>query len=588
MRSLFSVFLSCGLILSITACGGGGGSTPSPTPTPTPTPTPGAVNVTPASATLGTSGTQQFKAKDASGATVAVNWTVAGVTGSTSSPGTIDANGNYVAPASAISPKTVTVTATSQTSASASGTATVTITNNAAAQSGAIELGTTGGNSTDSVSNSTAVTCCSGTLGSLVQQGAALLILSNNHVLDKSSFGTIGDPITQPGLVDNNCNPGTVVANLTAAAPLKPTSGTTGASPSNVDAALATIVSGKVDPLGNILNLGTASSSSIAPGAPSSTIAIPANVLAANEGVAKSGRSTGLTCSTLQSISTSVSVQYSSSCGGAVAFTSMFSNELVINGATFSASGDSGSLVVTSDKAEPVGLLFAGNSTSTTANPIQDVFNAFSSGGALSFMSNPDHTVACNAVQQPHSVIDSTVAPSAQEIQRVIAAKNKFSSQLMENPATQSVSIGDSLDNPREGAVVVTVQRPAEIPSVLDGVRTRVIYADLTAARPTVADISRVRAIKEAHAPDMMAQPGIQGVGIGVSDDNIAEPALVIYVIAGMPRPEIPAVIDGLRTKIIEGDRFRAFGWGHETKPSSCAQKQPTKLGVNQGLKNLP
>jgi hypothetical protein len=30
-------------------------------------------------------------------------------------------------------------------------------------------------------------------------------------------------------------------------------------------------------------------------------------------------------------------------------------------------------------------------------------------------------------------------------------------------------------------------------------------------------------------------------------------------------------VIDGLRTKIVEGDRFRAFGWGHETiKPVAC------------------
>jgi hypothetical protein len=53
---------------------------------------------------------------------------------------------------------------------------------------------------------------------------------------------------------------------------------------------------------------------------------------------------------------------------------------------------------------------------------------------------------------------------------------------------------------------------------------------------------------------------------------------MVIYVISGMPHPEIPVVMDGLRTKIIEGDRFRAFGWGHETKPAACSVKRQVKL----------
>src|SRR5205823_7431957 len=60
-----------------------------------------------------------------------------------------------------------------------------------------IKLGTTGGNSTDFTTNTSnnTITCCSGTLGSLVSKGGNLFILSNNHVLDKSDQGKVGDPI---------------------------------------------------------------------------------------------------------------------------------------------------------------------------------------------------------------------------------------------------------------------------------------------------------------------------------------------------------------------------------------------------------
>src|SRR5260370_26841225 len=120
---------------------------------------------------------------------------------------------------------------------------------------------------------------------------------------------------------------------------------------------------------GAILDLGTAGSSSIAPAPPSSILAVPSAVLAANEGVAKSGRTSGLTCSTLGSINTLVSVQYASSCGGATAFTATFSHQLIINGGSFSANGDSGSLIVTSDTARPLGLLYGGAHTPAPPPP---------------------------------------------------------------------------------------------------------------------------------------------------------------------------------------------------------------------------
>jgi PKD repeat protein len=52
-------------------------------------------------------------------------------------------------------------------------------------------------------------------------------------------------------------------------------------------------------------------------------------------------------------------------------------NQLAIGGGTFSAGGDSGSLIVTQSGNNPVGLLFAGSSTRTLANRIQAVLAWF-------------------------------------------------------------------------------------------------------------------------------------------------------------------------------------------------------------------
>jgi hypothetical protein len=464
------------------------------------------------------------------------------------------------------------------------------------AQASPVKMGTSGGNSTDFTTSGTKITCCSGTLGSLITRGGSVFILSNNHVLDKSDQGTTGNPITQPGLVDDNCGqlPSIVVANLTQSATLRPTTtSTTGAcagqpapcgpAPSNVDAAIAQIVAGTVDTSGSILDLGPAGSTSIAPAPPSATLANPAAVLAANEGVAKSGRHTGLTCSNLLSVLTAVSVEYDVSCGGAFAFTATFNNQVIINGGTFSATGDSGSLVVTSDTARPVGLLYGGNSTSSSANPIQDVLNAFSSGGTPSVVGAGDHAVSCAPeapapAASPASGVVSA-APSAQERQRVAAVQQRHAAELMRDRAITSVDIGASDDSPGEGALVVRFAGATSppIPQVIDGVRTKVVSAQAGALRMPVLsaqDMDDAAAVRENHTAALMALSGIQGVGVGRSDDNPAETAIVIYVISGMPRPAIPALLDGVRTKIVEGDRFRAFGWGKKQEPVTKCKKK--------------
>jgi hypothetical protein len=452
------------------------------------------------------------------------------------------------------------------------------------AQTAPVKMGTTGGNATDINGNF----CCSGTLGSLVQDtgSGTFFILSNNHVLAKSSQGITGQPISQPGLVDNNCVAATTttVATLTQMATLKPSpcSGVcTGAAPSNVDAAIAQVAANQVDTSGTILDLGAAGASSIAAAPPSSTNAIPATVLANNEGVAKSGRSSGLTCSTLQSISTDVQVDYDAACNGAKAFTANFTNQVIVNGGNFSAAGDSGSLVVTSDTARPVGLLYAGNSTTSSANPIADVLSATAfPGKTLAIVGGADHAVSCARQASAPSASPSrggTAAISALERQRVDAVQQRRGAGLLQDPAITAVEIGASEDSPGEGALVIKLSGTprSPVPATIDGVRTKVVVSGQAGApRLSSQDMDQAIAVKETHAADLMSQSGIQGVGVGRSADNPAETAIVIYVLSGQAHPPIPAVLDGVRTQIVEGDRFRAFGWGKETKPATKCRKK--------------
>src|SRR5205807_5940742 len=74
----------------------------------------------------------------------------------------------------------------------------------------------------------------------------------------------------------------------------------------------------------------------------------PANTVAAptvNMPIAKSGRTTGLSCGTVQFTNVSVKVDYSTSCGGATTTTVTYSNQ-VMTSASFADAGDSGSLIV--------------------------------------------------------------------------------------------------------------------------------------------------------------------------------------------------------------------------------------------------
>jgi hypothetical protein len=85
--------------------------------------------------------------------------------------------------------------------------------------------------------------------------------------------------------------------------------------------------------------------------------------------VIKSGRTTGVTQGTVQSVNTTVKVDYGGGCGIA-----RFVSQVIVTPGSFSAGGDSGSVVLDSNTMKPVGLLFAGSATSTVMNHILFVY----------------------------------------------------------------------------------------------------------------------------------------------------------------------------------------------------------------------
>jgi hypothetical protein len=234
--------------------------------------------------------------------------------------------------------------------------------NHQALQARPISLGTSGGN----INDISTLYCCSGTLGSLVQDGAGTqYILSNDHVLARGNLGAVGDPVNQPGMIDQSCLQNGIVANLSAFVPIQFATKTS--TPLNqVDAAIAQVTSGSVRTDGAILDVGTLSASTMS--------------AFVNQGVQKSGRTTGRTSGTVSAIDVTVDVGYSSSCGGAATKKARYVNQISITPGAFSAGGDSGSLIVENGTVNPadglpraVGLLFAGSSSSTIANPIGPV-----------------------------------------------------------------------------------------------------------------------------------------------------------------------------------------------------------------------
>jgi hypothetical protein len=526
----------------------------------------------------------QFTATVTGSSNTKVNWNVSGTAGGNSTIGTISASGLYTAPPTPPTPSTVTINAVSQADATKSGSASLVVEahhDNQDKQSFPIKLGTGGGNSTDSTTSGTKTFCCSGTLGSLVTRGGNFYILSNNHVLDKSNQGKAGDPISQPGLADANCSTIAVstVAQMSQAVQLQASQNQQTGPFTAADAAIAQIVPTTVDLSGSILDGAGVGQ----PMPPSSTLADVSAAMQAKQTVAKSGDATGLTCGNLQAAFATVSVDYSSSCNGSTAFTALFKNQILVGSSTFSANGDSGSLIMTADNARPLALLYAGGTSNTVGNPIQDVLTALSdpnTGEVPKIVGTTiDHPISCPVAGQSQVGTAATLGTenlTDAEVTRAGSAKALHAAQLMRDPSVFRVEVGSSADAPNQAALVIhatgRLQQP--IANVVEGVRTRIVMDSQRAstAEPiSGAELVRGQIAKSQHVEELMANPVIIGVGVGASNDAPGQSAVVVYVEQGKSAA-VPAEIDGVRTRVIVTDRFRTFAWG-KSKKASCSRK---------------
>lgn len=196
-----------------------------------------------------------------------------------------------------------------------------------------------------------------GTIGCRVKDGLGnVYALSNNHIYANQNRAGIGDPVLQPGAYDGGASPADMIGTLFDYAPI-----VFSTSADNViDAAIALSAP-------TLLGNATPSDGYGLPRSTTATVSLGAKVM-------KYGRSTGQTSGMVKGTNVIVNVQYD-------AGVARFVGQILIGGGSFSAGGDSGSLVVLSAKGaadrKPVGLLFAGGNRFAIANPIDAVLTRF-------------------------------------------------------------------------------------------------------------------------------------------------------------------------------------------------------------------
>jgi hypothetical protein len=479
---------------------------------------------------------------------------------------------------------------------------------NQAIQPGLAALGSSGGNDgdydtyQDGDGDAYLADCCGGTLGALVQDSqGSRFILSNNHVLAESDQGHVGDTIDQPGLIDGACTPldrpGSVVdpvGTLKYVVPLA-------SRETNVDAALALAAPGAVDPSGAILGLGapgTDGQLSAAPPMAGTGEKLTASNLAMD--VAKSGRTTGLTCSNIDAVALTVKIDYYKDCAETEPYTTKtYTNQIGISGSHFTDSGDSGALVLDAANSQAIGLYFAGGTDGdghglSVANPIGDVLNALSTaaGSRMSLVgTSTPHAIACLRYDPAVPSAPPAITP-AQRTQAQTVADESLA--MLRQHGALGTAAGESFDDPGQPAVIVYVpSADTNIPQTIDGLRTQVIVADAGAVArgqaPTMpalepglhlsaTSLASAKAVVPQVAPELMTDPAIFGVGVTESRDNPSEAALLVLVDIGRAPQSMPATIDGLRVEYLRLHRF------HTTRARGTAPERTTACSL-KGLR---
>ena len=195
-----------------------------------------------------------------------------------------------------------------------------------------------------------------GTIGARVTDDTNVYALSNNHVYANENRASIGNDVLQPGTYDGGKVATDSIGTLYGFVPIDFSGGD-----NTVDAAIAF---SSTDDLGNA----TPANGYGTPKSGTTDAIIGMKVI-------KYGRTTGMTNGRVYAINVTVNVGYDTG-------VARFENQIIITPGTFSAGGDSGSLIVVNSKRsddhhKAVGLLFAGSSSYTIANPIDLVLSAF-------------------------------------------------------------------------------------------------------------------------------------------------------------------------------------------------------------------
>jgi hypothetical protein len=188
-----------------------------------------------------------------------------------------------------------------------------------------------------------------GTIGCRVRNAAGdKFALSNNHVYANENGAAIGDAALQPGPYDG------------------------GTAPADVLGTLAGFVTIDFSGAENLVDCAIVATSDLRQSTPTGGYGVPSTSTQSASlrlGVKKYGRTTGQTTGKVQGLNATVNVGYD-------AGVARFVGQIIINPGGFSAGGDSGSLIVSQTGNKPVGLLFAGSSSVTIANPIGAVLSA--------------------------------------------------------------------------------------------------------------------------------------------------------------------------------------------------------------------
>ena len=352
--------------------------------------------------------------------------------------------------------------------AAVAGTATAGPKKHRKVQNPPIKLGTTGGNANDLINDGLKPPCGSHTLGALVQKGSTQYILSSGFNLSRLNKGKKGEEVIQPGLnftKGGKCNAdhpkNNTVAELTKFNKLKFKAGKN----NKMDAALAEVRPGMVDPNGDVLGIGTPGGHVIPP--------------FLGQRVKKSGSGTGVRVGTVVAVKTAAVVAYGRPFGSPPL--ANFVKHFIVqstNNKALVGNTDSGSVFFENRTSCPgwVGLLIgiSADRMFALATPINTVLNQLKNLKPKGAVKPVGCSTTTAAVGEPQS---RQLQQAMREAERI---QEQVESEVMRLPGVVGMGLGIAKDNPEEVVIKIFVEDDTEairenIPGRLGKVRCEIV-----------------------------------------------------------------------------------------------------------------